>query len=125
MENMHDNSRTQYKTDQIILLPQTEHNLIINRILENTTEKYRNYNIYALIMLGSSQGLDNEAQYWREAIYYIVAMDPWSKVGLLTEHLGGNHGDGGASRDQFALRQGAGIGTSTAPDLVIAATVEQ
>ena len=52
-------------------------------------------------------------------------MDPWSKVGLLTEHPGGDHGDGGASEDQSSLRQGAGKGTSADPDLGIAMAAEQ
>ena len=46
-------------------------------------------------------------------------MDPLSKEGLLTVHPRGNHGDGGASRDQSSLWQGAGIGTSVDPDLEI------
>ena len=52
-------------------------------------------------------------------------MDPWSKEGLLTEHPGGNHGDGGAFGDQSFVRQGAETGTSTDLDIGIAATVEQ
>ena len=52
-------------------------------------------------------------------------MDPWSKVGLLMEHLGGNHGDGGASEDQSSLRQGTGIGTSADLDLGITMAAEQ
>ena len=45
--------------------------------------------------------------------------------GLLMEHPGGDHGDGGASEDQSSLRQGAGTGTSADPDLGIAAAAEQ
>ena len=52
-------------------------------------------------------------------------MNPRSKEELLTKHLGGNHGGGGASGDQFSLRQGAGTGTSVDPDLGIAMAVEQ
>ena len=52
-------------------------------------------------------------------------MNPRSKEELLTKHLGGNHGDGGAFGDQSSLRQGAGIGTSADPDLVITAAAEQ
>ena len=47
------------------------------------------------------------------------------QAGLLTEHPGGEHGDGGASEDQSSLRQGAGTGTSADPDLGIAMAVEQ
>ena len=52
-------------------------------------------------------------------------MNPRSKEELLTKHLRGNHGDGGASGDQSSLRQGAGIGTYTDPDLGIAMAAEQ
>ena len=52
-------------------------------------------------------------------------MDPWSKEELLTEPPGGNHGDGGPSKDQSFLRQGAGIGTSADSDLWITMAVEQ
>ena len=52
-------------------------------------------------------------------------MNPKSKEELLMKHLGGNHGDGGASRDQSSLRQGSGTGTSADPDLRIAMSVEQ
>ena len=52
-------------------------------------------------------------------------MDPWSKKGLLTEHPGGNHGDGGPFGDQSSLRQGAETVTSVDPDLGIVAAVEQ
>ena len=52
-------------------------------------------------------------------------MNPRSKEELLTKHLGGKHGDGGASGDQSSLRQGVGTGTSADPDLRIAMTVEQ
>ena len=52
-------------------------------------------------------------------------MNPRSKEELLTKHLGGNHGDGGASGDQSSLRQGAGTGTSADPDLGIAMAAEQ
>ena len=41
------------------------------------------------------------------------------------KHLGGKHRDGGASRDQSSLRQGAGTGTSADPDLGIAMAAEQ
>ena len=41
------------------------------------------------------------------------------------KHLGGKHGDGGASGDQSSLRQGAGTGTSADPDLGITMAVEQ
>jgi hypothetical protein len=52
-------------------------------------------------------------------------MNPRSKEELLTKHLGGKHGDGGASGDQSSLRQGAGTGTSADPDLGIEMAVEQ
>ena len=52
-------------------------------------------------------------------------MNPRSKEELLTKHLGGKHGDGGASRDQSSLREGAGTGTSADPDLGIAMAAEQ
>ena len=52
-------------------------------------------------------------------------MDPWSKVELLTEHPGGNHGDGGASGDQSSLRQGAEIGSSGEPKIGIATAAGQ
>ena len=52
-------------------------------------------------------------------------MNPRSKEELLMKHLGGNHGDGGASGDQSSLPQGAGTGTSVDPDLGIALAVEQ
>ena len=52
-------------------------------------------------------------------------MNPRSKEELLTKHLGGKHGDGGASGDQSSLRQGAGTGTSANPDLGIALAAEQ
>jgi hypothetical protein len=52
-------------------------------------------------------------------------MNPRSKEELLTKHLGGKHGDGGASGDQSSLRQGAGTGTSADPDLGIAMATEQ
>ena len=45
--------------------------------------------------------------------------------GLLMAHPGGDHGDGGASRDQSFLRQGAMTGTSFDLDLEIAAAAEQ
>src|ERR1041385_610320 len=38
-------------------------------------------------------------------------MKPRSKEELLTKHIGGKHGDGGASGDQPSLRQGVGTGT--------------
>ena len=52
-------------------------------------------------------------------------MNPRSKKELLTKHLGGKHGDGGASGDQSSLRQGAGTGTSADPNLGIAMAAEQ
>ena len=52
-------------------------------------------------------------------------MDPRSKEELLTKHLGGKHGDGGASGDQSSPWQGARIGTSADPDLGIAMAAEQ
>ena len=52
-------------------------------------------------------------------------MNPRFKEELLTKHLGGKHGDGGASGDQSSLRQGAGTGTSADLDLGIAIAVEQ
>ena len=48
-------------------------------------------------------------------------MNARSKEELLMKHLGGKHGDGGASGDQSSLRKGAGTGTSADPDLGIAA----
>ena len=51
-------------------------------------------------------------------------IDTFGTYQLLTKHLEGNHGDGGASGDQSSLRQGAGIGTSANPDFTIATTVE-
>ena len=59
-------------------------------------------------MIGSPQGLNNEAQDWTEYINLLAAMNPRSKEELLTKHLGGKHGEGGASGDQSSLRQGAG-----------------
>ena len=42
-------------------------------------------------MLGNSQDHKYETQ---ERDYHLAtAMDPWSKVGLLTNHSGGRHGD--------------------------------
>ena len=52
-------------------------------------------------------------------------MNPRSKEELLTKHLRGKHGDGGASGDQSSLRQGAGTGTSADLDLGIAMAAEQ
>ena len=52
-------------------------------------------------------------------------MNPRSKEELLTKHLGGKHGDGGASGDQSSLWQSTGIGTSADPDLGIAMAAEQ
>ena len=52
-------------------------------------------------------------------------MNPRTKEELLTKHLGGKHGDGGASGDQSSLRQGAGTGTSADPDLGIAMAAEK
>ena len=52
-------------------------------------------------------------------------MNPRSKEELLTKHLGGKHGDGGAFGDQSSLRQGTGTGTSTDSDLGIAMAAEQ
>ena len=52
-------------------------------------------------------------------------MNPRSKEELLTKHLRGKHGDGGASGDQSYLRQGAVTGTSADPDLGIAMAAEQ
>ena len=52
-------------------------------------------------------------------------MNPRSKEELLTKHLGGKHGDGGASGDQSSFRQGAGTGTSADPNLRIAMAAEQ
>ena len=76
-------------------------------------------------MIGSSQGLNIEAQDWREYINYPAAMNPRPKEELLMKHLGGRHGDGGASGNQSSLRRGAGTGTSPDPDLGIAMTAEQ
>ena len=45
--------------------------------------------------------------------------------GLLMDHPGREHGDGGASGDQSSLWQGAGIGTSADLDLGIAAAAKQ
>ena len=45
--------------------------------------------------------------------------------GLLTEHPGGDHGDGGASGDQSSLWQGAGTVSSGDPEIGIATAVEQ
>ena len=45
--------------------------------------------------------------------------------GLLTAQPGSAHGGGEAPGDQSALRQGAGIGSSGAPDLGIAEAAEQ
>ena len=42
--------------------------------------------------------------------------------GLLTEHPGGDHGDGGAFGGQSSLRQSVGVGTSGNPEIGIAAT---
>ena len=52
-------------------------------------------------------------------------MNPRSKEELLMKHLGGKHGDGGASGDQSSLWQGAGTGTSADPDLGTAMAAEQ
>ena len=76
-------------------------------------------------MIGSSQGLNIEAQDWREDIYKLVDHGPMVQRELLTGHPGGDHGDGGASEDQSSLWQGARTGTSTDPDLGIAMAVEQ
>ena len=43
---------------------------------------------------------------------------------LLTAHPGSAHGGGEALGDQSCLRQGAGTGSSGAPDLGIAAAAE-
>ena len=51
-------------------------------------------------------------------------MNPRSKEELLTKHLAGKHGDGGAFEDQFSLRQGVGTGTSVDPDLGIEEAAE-
>ena len=45
--------------------------------------------------------------------------------GLLTEHPGSAHGGGEVPKDQSSLPQGAGTGSSGAPDLGIAAVAEQ
>ena len=52
-------------------------------------------------------------------------MNPRSKEELLTKHIRGKHGDGGAFEDQSSLRQGAGTGTSADPDLGIVMAAEQ
>ena len=44
---------------------------------------------------------------------------------LLTAHLGGVHGDGGAPRGESSLQQGPGITSPGSPDLEMAAAVEQ
>ena len=46
-----------------------------------------------------------------EKHHLATAMDPWSKVELLTHHPGGGHGDEEASGMVFSLWQGAGTGT--------------
>ena len=43
-------------------------------------------------MIGSSQGLDIEDQDWRERYHLATAMNPRSKVELITTHPGGKHG---------------------------------
>ena len=76
-------------------------------------------------MIVSSQGLNIEAQDWREDIIKLAAMNPRSKVELLTKHLKGKHGGGGDFRDQSSLQQGVEVGTSVDPDLGITMAVEQ
>ena len=76
-------------------------------------------------MIGSSQGLNIEDHDWREMDHLATSMNPRSMEELLTKHLRGKHGDGGAYGDQSSLWQGAGTGTSADPDLGIAMAVEQ
>ena len=45
--------------------------------------------------------------------------------GLLTTHLGGDHGGGEASGGQSSLRQGAGTTSPSDPEIGIASTAEQ
>ena len=45
--------------------------------------------------------------------------------GLLTAHPGSAHGGGEAPGDRSSLRHGAGTGSSSDPDLGIAAAAEQ
>ena len=76
-------------------------------------------------MIGSSQGLNIEAQDWREDNHIDTGHGPVVQVGLLTAHPGSEHGGGGASGDQTSLGQGAGTRTSGDLDLGIAAAAEQ
>ena len=50
---------------------------------------------------------------------------PMVQGGLLTAHSGSVHGGGGAPGGDPSLRQGAGKGSSDAPDLGSAAAAEQ
>ena len=68
-----------------------------------------------LIMLGSSQDLNMEAQ-GGEDNHLATAMDPQSKDELLTHHSGDRHGDKEASGDDLLLRQGAGNSFRTLPN---------
>ena len=57
---------------------------------------------------------------------YHLSIDhgPMVQSGLLTAHLGGEHGGGGDSEGESSLRWGAGKRSSGAPDLGSAVAVE-
>ena len=76
-------------------------------------------------MIGISQGLNIEAQDWREDNNIATDHGPMVHRGLLTTHPGGDHGGGEASRGQTSLQQGAGTGRSGDPEIGIAAAAEQ
>ena len=76
-------------------------------------------------MIGSSQGLNIEAQDWREGNHIATGHGLMVQGGLLTAHPGSKHDGGGTPGDQSSLRQGAGIGASGNPEIGIAAAAEQ
>ena len=76
-------------------------------------------------MIGSSQGLNIEAQDWREDNHIATDHGPMVQGGLLTAHPGGDRGDGEASGGQSSLRQGAETASPGDPEIGIAAAVKQ
>ena len=73
-------------------------------------------------MIGSSQGLNIEAQDWREDI--ATDHGPIVQGKLLTTPHRGDHGDEEASGGQSSLWKGAGIASPGDPEIGIAVAVE-
>ena len=76
-------------------------------------------------MIGSSQGLNIEAQDWREDNHIATSHGLMVQEGLLMAHPRGDHGGGEASGGQSSLRQGARKSPSGDLEIGIAAAAEQ